>query len=62
MGVHRITVAMAGAVPVAVDPRRRREQTVFSRVEPTGVAAAFVARCVEILRGESLGAAGRLGV
>ncbi|MFG2180087.1 LysR family transcriptional regulator substrate-binding protein [Streptomyces abikoensis] len=61
----------AGAVAVAVDPPWRREQTVFSRVEPTGVAEAFVARCAGILRGpgdrapdgprEASGAAGRLG-
>ncbi|MCC3776107.1 LysR family transcriptional regulator [Streptomyces sp. UNOB3_S3] len=61
-----LAAATAGAVPVAVDPRWRREQTVFSRVEPTGVAAAFVARCVELLRGDPPGAAagraaGRLG-
>ncbi|MFI0909026.1 LysR family transcriptional regulator [Streptomyces abikoensis] len=49
-----------GAVAVAVDPPWRREQTVFSRVEPTGVAAAFVARCAGILREGSPGASARV--
>ncbi|WP_058042363.1 LysR family transcriptional regulator [Streptomyces roseifaciens] len=37
-----------GAVTVPVDPRWRREQTAFARVELTGTTAAFVELCREL--------------